>query len=461
MENNYDMYKQIIEQLVGVAITDADGRYIFVNKSWEDMIGYKFEYVKGKFVRDIIKDSKADKVLKTGKFIKGHPIVLKNNGNMKAFSQYTPIFKNNKIIAVFIQVIMMGMEEALLFSDQVNKMSSKLKYYKNELRNVRGSKYTIDNIIGKSDKIEEMKRQIYLAARTKSTVLIEGETGTGKELVAHSIHDLSDRSSEDFIKVNCAAIPKELLESEFFGYEEGSFTGAKRGGNIGKFELANKGTLFLDEINLLDMTLQPKLLRALQEKEIERVGGKDSISIDIRVVVAANKSLEKLVKKKLFREDLFYRLNVIKISIPPLRKRLEDIDLIFDDILSNLNFELSMNITKVDPEIYTNLKKYDWPGNVRELQNVIERAMNISYGKELKWEHFEGYFKNKRNFKGKLNTTNMLIQDKNIDEIKNELEKNIIISALNMNHNNKTKTAEFLGVSRTTLYNKIIKFDIK
>nr|WP_243153428.1 sigma 54-interacting transcriptional regulator [Senegalia massiliensis] len=455
------MYKQIIEQLVGVAITDADGRYIFVNKSWEDMIGYKFEYVKGKFVRDIIKDSKADKVLKTGKFIKGHPIVLKNNGNMKAFSQYTPIFKNNKIIAVFIQVIMMGMEEALLFSDQVNKMSSKLKYYKNELRNVRGSKYTIDNIIGKSDKIEEMKRQIYLAARTKSTVLIEGETGTGKELVAHSIHDLSDRSSEDFIKVNCAAIPKELLESEFFGYEEGSFTGAKRGGNIGKFELANKGTLFLDEINLLDMTLQPKLLRALQEKEIERVGGKDSISIDIRVVVAANKSLEKLVKKKLFREDLFYRLNVIKISIPPLRKRLEDIDLIFDDILSNLNFELSMNITKVDPEIYTNLKKYDWPGNVRELQNVIERAMNISYGKELKWEHFEGYFKNKRNFKGKLNTTNMLIQDKNIDEIKNELEKNIIISALNMNHNNKTKTAEFLGVSRTTLYNKIIKFDIK
>lgn len=305
----------------------------------------------------------------------------------------------------------------------------------------------------------EMKEQIRLAARTKSTVLIEGETGTGKELVAHSIHDLSHRSTKDFIKINCAAIPKELLESEFFGYEEGSFTGAKKGGKIGKFELSNNGTLFLDEINLLDMTLQPKLLRVLQEKEIERVGGSGSIPVDVRIIIAANKSLEKLVEKKLFREDLFYRLNVIKIKIPPLRERLEDIEYIFKDILDNLNFELSMSITHVDSEIYENLKKYDWPGNVRELQNVIERAMNISYGIELKWEHFEDYFKNKRGFKGKISNFINLPKDESMKVIKDKIEEQAIKEALEMNNNNKTKTADYLGISRTTLYNKMRKFN--
>lgn len=459
MIDNKNIYELIIDQLVGVAIVDKEGRYEYVNKSWENMIGFKFEDIEGKYVRDIIKDSKVDKVLETGKFVNGHPIILKNKGDMKAFSQYTPIFDKGEIIAVFVQVIMVGMEEALLFSEQVSKLSSKLNYYKEELRNVRGAKYTIDNIVGNSDVIMDMKEQIYLASRTKSTVLIEGETGTGKELVAHSIHDLSDRSLKDFIKINCAAIPKELLESEFFGYEEGSFTGAKKGGKIGKFELANSGTLFLDEINLLDMTLQPKLLRVLQEKEIERVGGSASISVDVRIIIATNKSLEKLVQKKLFREDLFYRLNVIKIKIPPLRERLDDIELIFKDILSNLNFELSMSIQHVDPEIYENLRKYDWPGNVRELQNVIERAMNISYGIELRWEHFEEYFKNKRGFKGQISNFISLDKGESIEEVKNKIEEQAIKEALEMNNNNKTKTADYLGMSRTTLYNKIKKFN--
>lgn len=460
MIDDKDIYKLIVDQLIGVAILNKEGNYDYVNKSWENMVGYKLEEVKGKHVTDIIKDSKADMVLKTGRPVKGHPVILKKMDDMKAFSHYTPIYDNNEIIGVFVQIIMSGIEEALLFSEQVNKLNSKLNYYKEELRNVRGAKYTIDNIIGNSDVILDMKEKIRLAARTKSIVLIEGETGTGKELVAHSIHDLSDRSARDFIKINCAAIPKELLESEFFGYEEGSFTGAKKGGKLGKFELADKGTLFLDEVNLLDITLQPKLLRVLQEKEIERVGSSKNIPIDVRIITATNKSLEKLVQKKVFREDLFYRLNVIKIKIPPLRKRLDDIELIFKDILKSLNFELSMSISQVDSEIYKNLKKYNWPGNVRELQNVIERAMNSSYGTELKWEHFKDYFNNRKGFKGKIDNSFSLYENDSIGEIKNKIEKQVIEEALKMHNNNKTQTAYYLGISRTTLYNKIKDLNI-
>lgn len=458
MDDN-NIYKQVVDQLIGVAIIDSEGRYDYVNKSWEDMVGYKLEEVKGRYVRDIMNDSKVDSVLKTGLSVKGHPVVLKKSGDMKAFTQYTPIFEKGKIIGIFLQVIMVGMEEALFFSDQVNKLSSKLTYYKEELRNIRGSKYTIDNIIGNSKVMIEMKKKIELAARTKSTVLVEGETGTGKELVAHSIHDLSKRTAQDFIKINCAAIPKDLLEAEFFGYEEGSFTGAKKGGKVGKFELADKGTLFLDEINLLDNTLQPKLLRVLQEKEIERVGGSASIPVDVRIIIASNKSLEKLVEKKLFREDLFYRLNVIKIKIPPLRDRLDDIDLIFKDIVNNLNFDLSMGIIHIDPQIYENLKKYDWPGNIRELHNVIERAMNISYGVELRWEHFEEYFNNKRGFTGEYVNHIRVPKGESIEDITEKIEEQYIKDALEKNNMNRTKTAEYLGISRTTLYNKMKKFD--
>lgn len=460
IDDNFKINKLIMEQLQGVAITDNKGRYIYVNKSWEHMLGYSFEEVKGRYVNEIITDTKVDEVLITGEFIKGHPIELKNRNNMKAFSQYTPIFEEGKIVGVFAQVIMEGMDEALLFSDKVNRMSSRLKYYKEELRSVRGAKYTIDNIIGESRATLDLKEKIYLAARTKSTVLIEGETGTGKELVAHSIHDLSERNLEDFIKINCAAIPKELLESEFFGYEEGAFTGAKKGGKIGKFELADKGTLFLDEVNLLDNTLQPKLLRVLQEKEIERIGGKESFHVDMRLIVATNKSLESLVKKKEFRQDLYYRLNVIKIVVPPLRDRMEDIDLIFNNILERLNFELGMNVTSIDPIIYSNLKSYDWPGNIRELQNVIERAMNLSYGTKLSWEHFKDYFDNKKSFSKRLYTGAGESSNVDMDEMKALVEKDLIIEALEINNNNKTKTAEYLNISRMTLYNKIKKYNM-
>ena len=211
-------------------------------------------------------------------------------------------------------------------------------------------------------------------------------------MVASSIHYHSKRSANAFVKVNCAAIPRELLESEFFGYDPGAFTGAAKNGKKGKFELASGGTLFLDEINQLPLELQPKLLRAIQEREIERVGGTKSIPVDCRIVAASNVSLKELVLSGAFREDLYYRLNVINIRVPPLRERKEDIPLLADHLLARLNEQMGMCVPGLSVNAKEHLKRYDYPGNVRELQNIVERAMNLAWSETITWQHLKPYF---------------------------------------------------------------------
>ncbi|MDR7857622.1 sigma 54-interacting transcriptional regulator [Tissierella sp.] len=453
-----DISKLIIDHLDGVVITDPQGRYVYVNEAWSDMMGgIKLEDIKGKFVHELIPDTKIDIVLKSKKAITGHVIISKGPSKTEAFSTYIPILKGGELVAGFIHVIIRGMKGAVDFSSKVNSMLNQIEYYQEELRKIRGAKYSIDNIIGNSQEIRQMKDTIINAARSNSTVLIEGETGTGKELVAHSIHDLSIRTSAPFIKVNCAAIPSNLLESEFFGYEEGAFTGAKKGGKEGRFEMANGGSLFFDEINQMPLVLQPKLLRALQEKEIERVGGKESIPVNVRIIAASNVSLDKMIKEKKFRSDLFYRLNVIKIVIPPLRKRKEDIPLIADNLLDRLNFQLGMSVPSITDEAKSRLLEYEWPGNIRELQNVVERAMNMSWGETLEWKHFSPYFENKRLQKSsRIDGNNEFL----IKDMKDRLEKETITEALNKCNNNKTQAANILGISRTLLYKKIDKYNI-
>lgn len=456
--SNYEILKLIVDHLDCIAITDGEGRYVYVNNSWSKIMGgIKLEDIKGKYVREVISDTKIHEALKSKRPIVGHAIKTKGMDKKDAFTSYIPILKNEKVVAGFIHVIIIGMDNAIDFTNRVNTMANKITYYEEELRKIRGAKYSIDNIIGNSKAIKQVKHDIYKAARFSSTVLIEGETGSGKELVAHAIHDLSLRKMNPFIKVNCSAIPNELLESEFFGYDDGAFTGAKRGGKIGKFEMANNGSIFLDEINQMPYMLQPKLLRALQEKEIERVGGKGSIPINVRIIAATNSCLEKMIKENKFRSDLFYRLNVIPIKIPPLRERREDIPLIADDLLKKLNFQLGMNVPSISEEVKMRLQEYKWPGNVRELQNVIERAMNMSWGEELKWEHFERYFENRKLRIG-LGQNNQ--GSCHMKEMKDDLEKETIIKALQVSNNNKTKTAKMLGISRTLLYKKIEKYEL-
>ena len=318
------------------------------------------------------------------------------------------------------------------------------------------AKYTINDIVGHSKAILQLKEQIIATAKTKSTVMIMGETGTGKELVAHSIHRLSNRRHNAFVRVNCAAIPDNLLESELFGYEAGAFTGAIKGGQVGKFEAADGGTIFLDEIGDMPLSLQSKILRVLQEKEIEKVGGRAPIPIDIRIIAATHRNLRDLVREQKFREDLYYRLHVIPIQMPPLREHREDIPLLVDFFLAKQAGELAINKPDVDRDCMAALIQYDWPGNVRELANVVEMAISMSHG-TITQAILPPSFKIEL-FSSAQST------DEDVPLLRNfssDAEKEAIIRALDLFNGNKIKVCDSLGISRSSLYNKLKKYNIE
>ena len=314
------------------------------------------------------------------------------------------------------------------------------------------AKYTINDIIGESKPILQMKEQILAAAKTRSTVLILGETGTGKELAAHAIHRLSVRRHAPFVRVNCAAIPDNLLESELFGYEAGAFTGAVKGGQSGKFELADNGTIFLDEIGDMPLALQSKILRVLQEKEIEKIGGRGPMPVDVRVIAATHQNLKQLVQDKKFREDLYYRLHVIPIQMPPLRDHREDIPLLVDYFLDKQSLELGIVKPDTDREFISALIEYDWPGNVRELANAIELSVSMANGtitkEKLPLTIREEYGRSGEEDAGVLRS------------YAEEAEREAIIKALEGCNGNKIKVCDILGISRSSLYNKLKKYNI-
>lgn len=439
----------VLDHLDNLVIADSLGRYVYVSKTWCESTGFKSEDVLGKYVPDIIPDSKINVVLKNRKAIVGEVLHFKNE--KPCILAYIPIFKNGEFIAVISFGLFRTVEEAQPFKKRLELLEQETKYLKKELNKVRGTRYSIDNIIGESAPIAKLREQIYQAARTNSVVLIEGETGVGKELVAHAIHNLSLRKMNNFVKVNCAAIPTELLESELFGYEEGAFTGARKGGRIGKFEFAHNGSLFLDEVHQLPLSSQPKLLRVLQEKEIDRIGGHSSKAINVRVIAATNKSLTEMIAANKFREDLYFRLGVMQIEIPPLRKRKEDIPLLIDSLIRRLNRELGIVVQSIDPKALELLMQYDWPGNVRELQNVLERAMNIAWGETLELQHFEWFAESKKLRKRLTATAECAVNSLKFQ--KKAMEREAIVEALANCNGNKALAARQLNISRTMLYN--------
>lgn len=316
-----------------------------------------------------------------------------------------------------------------------------------------GSKYSIDDIVGKSRSILSLKEQILAAARTRSTVLILGETGTGKELVAHAIHKLSTRRHQAFVRINCAAIPDNLLESELFGYEPGAFTGALKNGNPGKFQLADGGTLFLDEIGDMSLPLQAKILRVLQEREIEKIGGRFPIPIDVRVIAATHCDLQEMVRQGKFRQDLFYRLHVFPIHTPALRTIPEDIPLLAEHFLGKRRAEEPETPSGFSAECLPILEAHCWPGNCRELFNVIEYASSFSSG-QIFPEHLPS---------GLLAAPPAGAEESApvLRSHANDAERNAIIQTIRTYHGNKLKVSEALGISRSSLYNKIKKYNIE
>ena len=320
---------------------------------------------------------------------------------------------------------------------------------------------SLESIISKSPEMEQVKRRAIQVAHSDSTILITGESGTGKGLLARSIHRESDRADQPFVTVNCAAIPEMLLESELFGYEKGAFTGAEKDGKPGKFQLADKGTIFLDEIGDMPLHLQVKLLNCLQNKQVDPVGGSKPVDVDVRVIAATNKELEKMIEEKTFREDLYFRLNVIPIYLPPLRERKEDIDILLDFALRKFNLRLNKRIIGFSEEARRVLNKYSWPGNVREIENAVEYAVNMEDGEYIKAENLpdtvSGISKTIKTAEAK---TDIIpeVYSGNLKEQISQAERAIIERTLQETGDSligKRKAAENLGISESTLYRRL------
>jgi len=321
-----------------------------------------------------------------------------------------------------------------------------------EVRKHQTAKYTFSDIIGESEEMKKIKEQAKLAAKSNSNVLIYGETGTGKELFAHAIHNASPRYDKPFVAINSAALPPSLIESQLFGYESGAFTGAKKGGNPGVFEQANGGTLFLDEISEMDIELQAKLLRVLQEREVTRLGGKKVIPLDVRVIASTNKPLDSLVKEGKFRQDLFFRLNVFDIKLLPLRQIRDDIPLIAGEIIKKMNIAFGKFVKGIDEDAMKKLVQYDWPGNVRELANCIEKAFNIiGNGEYISKDHLSFLFK----------TEGLVDTRQGLSAMLAEYEKKVIEEALRLTEGKRVEAAKLLRISTTTLWRRIKELNIK
>ena len=308
------------------------------------------------------------------------------------------------------------------------------------------AQYTFDTIIGKSYAYQKTLKRAEIAATSDGNVLLLGESGVGKDVIAQAIHNGSDRANGPFIAINCAAFSRELIGSELFGYEEGAFTGAKKGGNIGKFELAKNGTLFLDEIGDMPLDLQAILLRVIEQKNFRRIGSNALTQVDVRIIAATNKNLAEKIKNDLFREDLFYRLGIIRINIPPLRKRTDDVLILANYFIERICTRINRNIAELSEDAEELLLQYQWPGNVRELQNLLEGILSTTVEKKINAD---------------IITTYMGYDDWDTSEVKVELnDKEKIVEALKINRNNKVKTAEFLKISRRTLYRRLEEYDL-
>ena len=304
---------------------------------------------------------------------------------------------------------------------------------------------SFEHIIGKSGEMQKIFQKVRRVADSKASVLITGESGVGKELITDAIHNLSSRKDKPLIKVHCAALSENLLESELFGHEKGSFTGAANR-KRGRFELANGGTIFLDEIGEINQNVQIKILRVLQEKQFERVGGEETLSVDVRVIAATNKDLEKEVREGRFREDLFYRLNVVQIQVPPLRERKDDIPLMIASFIKKASEENGKNVTGVDGKARSALYKYDWPGNIRQLKNCIESAVVMCEGDTITLNDLPPSISQ---------VSEEAVIKVPVGISMEEAEKIIIMQNLAINKGNKTKTAEILGIGRKTLHRKL------
>lgn len=445
----------------GFIIVNKSGEITMMNDGFRELFNAKEQDLLGTSVKEAFPELAIHDVLDNHIKINN---VAKLIGSTQSIVTVLPIQDRDELLGAVCKITYRGLKHLQEALTRVEKLEKQVSYYQQELQGRKGIKYSFNDIIGDSSAITKVKTEAYAAAQSISTVLLLGESGTGKELFASGIHAAS-RQTGKFIQINCAAIPADLLESELFGYDEGAFTGAKKGGKKGKLELAQSGTLFLDEIGDMPLLLQSKILRVLQEKEFEPIGGHRTIRLNTKIIAATNQDLQQLIVNEQFREDLYYRLNVMSLHIPPLRQRIEDIPEITETIIDRLN-KSGFQIKGITHSALTKLLYYHWPGNIRELHNIIERAANLSVDGYIGTEHLPEVLSLQSEHKedrAHLQLTNTPIEKNTTQtyyDIRNTQERNAILHALKETNGNKAAASRLLGISRTWLYAQIKKYGI-
>lgn len=429
--------QQAIVELIneGIIVINSQEAITDINSQAGLMLGVSDENVIGKSIYDVILSGvNFLHIMSDGQHIYDREATLKLRSKVFHGTMSTAIIKHDSMVSGLVITI----KESQKIHNLVNRVTGSRAYF------------TFNDIIGASSSIQECKRLGRTAAKSLSTVLLLGESGTGKELFAQSIHNASDRSGSSFVAVNCGAIPRNLVESELFGYEGGAFTGSKKEGHSGKFELSDGGTIFLDEIGDMPLEAQVHLLRVLQTSEVVRVGGKYPKKVNVRVIAATNHDLKKAVDEKSFRDDLYYRLNVLAIPIPPLREHKEDVKNLVESFVRKIATGMMKTITGVDAEAMRALENYNWPGNIRELENIIERAVNICETAQITVGDLPDY----------IGGPKALLKVHNEPNSLRSKESEAILSALSEHNGNLRVAAKALGIARSTLYEKLKKMNI-
>ncbi len=437
--------KIILDNLdVGIFTTDCGGHTTFFNTAAEKIVGYSRREILGEHYKAIfdgltpqevclLKDTIADGVSRSNR-----------HGKM--------VTRDGSVIPVRINFMALKNEKGTIVGGLATFHDLTLVH---QLKQATRERYTFYDMIGKSPAMEKIFEMVNVVAKTDATILIEGSTGTGKDLLARVIHSVSHRANKPFVKVNCAAIPDNLLESEMFGYVKGAFTGADKD-KIGRFQEADNGTIFLDEIGDLPLSLQAKLLRVLEDKEFYRLGSRHTVKVNVRIISASNRNLPRLVEKRLFRQDLFYRLNLFHIELPELKDRRVDLPLLIGHILRRLSSARGIQLPEVSEKVMGVLLNYHYPGNIRELENILEHALIICQENTIWPEHLPEYLRFPSSMRQSVSTKNPAVEGKPESH-----ERNKILSMLEQYHGMRSETARALGMDRTTLWRKIKKYGIE
>jgi len=435
-----------------VMVIDSETTIVYANEAYAKILGVPVAKVLGRRLDKIEPKAAAIDVLRTGKPYKIGGDYLDSLGIDVVGCAFL-LFDGNTIIGCVS--IFKNITDVVELNRELQQTKGVADYLKEQLEQWEQLPLSFKEYVGQNSRLKETLVLAAKVARTDSTVLILGESGVGKEVLARAVHNSSRRKGMPMIKVNCAAMPEDLIESELFGYEDGAFTGAKKGGKLGKFELAHCGTIFLDEIGDMSLTMQAKLLRVLQEKEFERVGGNKPIKVDIRVIAATNRDLESMIEQGTFRLDLYYRLNIVPLTLTPLRERKDDLLELAKTFLNQFSGQVGHKLT-LSPRVIRFFQEYDWPGNIRELQNVLEHASIVCGGKTIEIQHLpariipthDGDFSSKE-------------KPYAVKEILARIEKELILSALDTYNNNRTNAMKALGFSRRVFYDKLLRYGIE